>query len=178
VERKEWLKRKRYDFKPGGITYERCPECGIPLEVARLEWDLEGGVINDPESGRRMALIGPTSMDSVLGDLEAELGGSIPEVVVEAQRKYIKSRIVGGQWVHGRTTFNRLCAMRGLGNITRFEANEKQLSVTIQNSCMPLLVLGMAQAIYETALGKENSIYEWKLGEDGDFDFTVTLAGQ
>jgi len=176
VELKDWLKRRRYDFKSGEIAFERCSLCGIPLEVARLDWDLAGGTIHDPESGRRMALIGPFSMDSVLHDLEAELGASIPEVVVEAQRRYIKTRVAGGQWRHGGTTFNRLCSLRGLGNITKFEANEKQLSVTIQNSCMPLLVLGMAQAIYETALGKENSTYEWNLGEDGDFDFTVTLA--
>lgn len=175
VELKGWLKRRRYEFKPGEIVYERCPRCEMPLEVARLEWDLDEGTINDPESGRRMALIGPFSMDSVLHDLEAELGPSIPELVVEAQRKYVKSRIVGGQWRHSGTTFNRMAALRGVGNITRFEADEKRLSVNIQNSCMPLLLLGMARAIYETALGKESSTYEWELKEDGDFEFTVRL---
>jgi hypothetical protein len=122
-----------------------------------------------------MALIGPFSMDSVLYDLESELGPSIPEVVVEAQRKYVKSRIQGGHWRHGGTTFNRLAALRGVGNITVFEADEKHLRVHIQNSCMPLLVLGMAQAIYETALDKEGSTCEWELAEDGDFEFTVAL---
>ncbi len=97
------------------------------LEVAHLEWDLDEGTVHDPESGRRMALIGPFSMDSVLHDLEAELGPSIPEVVVEAQRKYVKSRIEGGYWRHGGTTFNRLAAIRGVGNITRFEADENEV---------------------------------------------------
>jgi len=178
VELKDWLKRRRYEFKPGDITFERCSECGIPLEVARLEWDLEEGIIHDPESGRRMAIIGPFSMDSVLYDLEAELGSSIPEVVVEAQRKYVKSRIEGGYWRHGGTTFNRLAALRGVGNITRFEADEKRLHVNIENSCMPLLVLGMAQAIYETALGADGSTFEWRLDDDGDFEFTITLQRQ
>jgi len=178
VELKDWLKRRRYGFKPGDITFERCPECGIPMEVARLEWDLDDGTVQDPESGRRMALIGPFSMDSVLHDLEAELGPSIPDVVVEAQRKYVKSRIEGGYWRHGGTTFNRLAALRGVGNITRFEADEKRLSVNIENSCMPLLVLGMAQAIYETALGVESSTYKCRHDEDGDFEFTITLQRQ
>jgi len=173
VDLKGWLKRRRYEFKPGEIEYERCGSCGIPLEVTGLVWDVDKGTIDDPESGRRMALIGPFAMDAVLQDLESELGESIPEVVVEAQRRYVKSRIEGGQWRRGGATFNRLTALRGLGNITFFEADERHLSVTIQNSCMPLLVLGMAQAIYETALGLESTGYEWKISDDGDFEFTI-----
>jgi hypothetical protein len=175
VEFKEWLKRRRYDFKPGEIAYERCGRCGIPLEVTHLAWDLEEGTVHDPESGRRMALIGPYAMDAVLQDLESELGGSIPEAVVEAQRRYVRSRVEGGQWRRGGATFNRLTALRGLGNITWFEADERHLSVRIQNSCMPLLVLGMAQAIYESAMNKEGSTYAWKISEDGDFEFTILI---
>lgn len=178
VELKGWLRRRRYRFKPGNVAFDRCPRCGIPLEVARLQWDIDEGTIYDTESGRRMAFIGPFSMDSVLHDLESELGPSIPEVVVEAQRRYVKTRIAGGQWRHGGTTFGRLAAMRGVGNITRFEADERQLKVRIENSCMPLLVLGMAQAIYETALGGDRSTCEWKFADDGDFEFTVTLEGK
>ncbi len=176
LELKGRLKRRRYEFKPGDISFERCQECGMPLEVAQFEWDLDEGTINDPESGRRMSLIGPFSMDSVLYDLEAELGPSIPELVVKAQRDYVRSRIVGGDWRHGGATFNRLTALRGLGNITSFQADERRLSVTIQNSCMPLLVLGMAQAIYETAVGLEGSTCEWSYFEDGDFMFAVTAS--
>jgi hypothetical protein len=175
VEFKEWLKRRRYDFKPGEIRYERCGRCGIPLEVTHLAWDLEEGTVHDPESGRRMALIGPYAMDAVLQDLESELGGSIPEAVVEAQRRYVRSRVEGGQWRRGGATFNRLTALRGLGNITWFEADEKHLSVRIQNSCMPLLVLGMAQAIYESAMNQESSTCEWKISEDGDSEFTILI---
>ena len=28
----ERLRRKRYEFKPGDISYEKCPECGMPLD--------------------------------------------------------------------------------------------------------------------------------------------------
>jgi hypothetical protein len=169
------LEKKRYDFKPGDIEYERCTGCGLPMEIAELEWDLEEGTIYDHGSGRRMALFGPFAMDATLYDLEAELGSSVPEVVVEAQRRYVKSRIAEDNWRRSGTTFNRLTAMRGLGRISEFEADEKHLGVTIQNSCMPLLVLGMAQAIYETAMGAEKSTFVWRLSEDGDFDFTIRL---
>ena len=158
---------------PGWPSFLFIPGTLSGALTAPLVWNLDEGTIYDPESGRRMAIIGPFAMDAVLQDLESELGGSIPEVVVEAQRRYVKSRIEGGQWRRGGATFNRLTALRGLGNITFFEADENHLSVTIQNSCMPLLVLGMAQAIYETALGLENTTYEWKMDDDGDFAFTV-----
>jgi len=36
-------------------------------------------------------------------------------------------------------------------------------------------MVGMAQAIYETALGKESSTYEWDLAEDGDLSITVRV---
>ncbi|RJP27016.1 MAG: hypothetical protein C4536_14590 [Actinobacteria bacterium] len=175
IELEQWLKRMRYEFKPGEIEYERCAGCGIPMEVAELEWDIARGTIHDSETGWRKALFGPFAMDAVLHDLEAELGSSISEVVVEAQRRYIKSHVGGGNWRRSGTTFAQLTALRGLGNITWFEADEKHLSVLIQNSCMPLLVLGMAQAIYETAMGRESSTYDWKMGEDGDFEFTVRI---
>ncbi len=173
IELKERLKRMRYGFKPGSIEYERCAGCGIPIEVAQLRWDMQEGTIHDPETGWRKALFGPFAMDAVLYDLESELGGSIPEVVVEAQRRYIKSHVGGRNWRRSGTTFGQLTAIRGLGNIAWFEADAEHLSVTVQNSCMPLLVLGMAQAIFETALGLDSTTYEWKIDDDGDFEFTV-----
>jgi hypothetical protein len=173
VELKEWLQRRRYDFKPGEVEYDRCPGCGIPKEVAELEWNLEEGTIFDPESQRRMALFGPYPMDAVLHDLESELGESVSEVVVEVQRSYVKSRVVEENWRRSGTTFNRLTALRGMGNITDFEADDKHLRVTIQNSCMPLLVIGMAQAIYEIAMNIDKTSYDWALAEDGDLSFTI-----
>jgi hypothetical protein len=172
---KERLKRKRYDFKPGDIEYERCGGCGLPKEIARLRWDLEAGVIYDLESGWRMTLLGPFALEAVLKDLESELGSSIPEVVVEAQRRYVKSRITGGEWRRSGTTFNRMTGFRGLGNIAEFEVDEKHLGITIHNSSLPLLVLGMAQAVYETALSIEKTTYEWELKDDGDFVFTIIM---
>jgi hypothetical protein len=175
IELQERLKRRRYDFKPGDIEYERCEGCGLPLEIASLEWDLGEGTIHDPESGRRMALFGPFAMDAILYDLEAELGPSIPEVVVEAQRRYVKARIADERWSRSGAAFHRMTALRGLGMISDYRANAKNLRITIQNSCMPLLVLGTSQAIFETAMGAESSKLEWRLSEDGDVVFTVRI---
>lgn len=175
VELKERLGRKRYAFKPGNIRFDRCPECGVPREVARLEWDLERGTIIDPDNGRRMALFGPHAVDAVLMDLEAELGEAVLETVIEVQRRYVKSRVGEENWRRRGTTFARMAALRGLGYVARFEADEKHLSVTICNACMPHLDVGMAQALYEIAMGKDNSERFWSFSEDGILDITVSI---
>ncbi|RJP27017.1 MAG: hypothetical protein C4536_14595 [Actinobacteria bacterium] len=173
IELKERLQRKRYDFKPGDITYERCPSCGLPVDLARYDWRPEEGTITDPDFGRRMAIYGPSALEVVLDDLEAELGESIPEVVVEAQRRYVKSRVSEQNWRRGGGTFNHLTALRGFGNITAFEADEHNLKLTIENSCLHLILVGMAQALYELALNKDSSEYEWSLTSDGDLAIAV-----
>ncbi len=175
LELKGFLSHRRYDFKPGNIAYERCPDCGVPAGVAALEWSLEDGAVHDPESGRRMAFFGPLAMDAVLYDLESELGESVAELAIEAQRRFVKSRVAGDNWRRSGASFGGMAALRGVGNIVRFEADERHLSVTIQNSCIPLLVVGMAQAVYEIAMGKESSTCEWRLEEDGDLEFTLRV---
>jgi len=173
VELKERLRRKRYAFKPGDITYRRCASCGLPKELQRYRWDPEEGTITDEESGWRMAIFGPMALEAVLDDLQAELGEEVPRVVVEAERRFVKSRVGGMNWRRGGTTFNRLCALRGMGNITLFEADENHLSIKIENSCLPMLMVGMAQAIYETAMNLEKTSYEWEQKEDGDLYILV-----
>ncbi|MDI7253452.1 MAG: hypothetical protein QME89_12980, partial [Actinomycetota bacterium] len=157
VALRERLARKRYPFKPGELHYDLCPGCGVPREVERLNWDLDRGIITDTDSGRRMALFGPHAVDAVLQDLEAELGDEVPAAAVEAQRRYVKSRVAGENWRKRGTDFMHMAALRGLGYVARFEADTEHLSVTLHNACMPYLNVGMAQALYEIAMGRENS---------------------
>ncbi len=173
VDLKERLQRRRYPFKPADIAFEPCPECGLPREVGRYRWNLEEGTIYDTDYGWRMAIYGPSALEAVLDDLEAELGESVPEVVAEAQRRYVRSRIGGHDWMRGGLTFNRLTALRGLGNITRFEADESRLDLNIQNSCLAPMMVGMAQAIFETALNKDSTTRAWSLAEDGDLEISI-----
>ena len=169
------LKRRRYEFKPGDLAFERCEICGIPAAVSHYNWDLEEGTIEDPDNGWRMALYPPATLEAVLLDLEAELGESIPDLVVEAQRQYVKSRVGGVNWRQGGETFGQLVALRGLGILTNFEVDERHLSLSIENSCLQPMMVGMGQALFELALQKERSTYEWSLAEDGDLK--ILIAG-
>jgi len=175
IELKERLKRKRFDFKPGDIAFERCSRCGVPVEIARYVWNLEEGTIADPDLERRMAIYTPSSLEAVLDDLEAELGESIPELVIEAQRRFVKSRVSGENWNRSGTTFNRLTALRGLGNITNFDADEYHLSLNIENPCLHLLLVGMAKALYELAVNRKISSHEWALEAGGELVITIRV---
>ncbi len=176
VELKGRLKKKRYPFKTGEIRYERCPECGIPAEISNCSWNLEHGTITDPVTQRRMALFGPGVVDTVLDDLKEELGESVQEAVIEALRRHLHSSVNEEAWKRDMVTFNRMSALRGLGNLVLFEGDRDYLTVTFENACMPLLMVGTVQGLFEMALNKESSSYEWEMSEDGDL--TVTVRGE
>lgn len=172
---RERLKRRRYDFKPGDMTYERCPECGIPMAVASRRWDLDEGTITDPDTGRRMAIFGPFAVDSIFDDLEAELGHDVPDTVIEATRRYIKMAWGVDEWNRDGLTFQQMITVRGLGNLTHFEGDRDHLDVVIENSCLHLPVVGTVQALVEMAYRVESSSVAWTLAEDGDLSVTVNI---
>jgi hypothetical protein len=171
----ERFKGKRYDFKPGDIAYDYCPQCGVPEEISRYAWDLESGSITDPDTGRRMAIFGPHSLDSIFTDLEEELGEDIPRTIIEAQRRYIKSAWSTEKWLRGAEDFKRLSALRGLGNLASFDADREQLTVRVQNSALPIFMVGTVQALVEMAYGVDNSTCSWESFNDGDLLVTIKV---
>jgi hypothetical protein len=175
VELKQRLKRRRYSFKPGDMDYERCPECGLPLEVARRNWDPENGLITDPDTGRRMALFGPLGVDAIFDDLEEELGGVIPDTVIEAMRRYIRIAWAVEEWRRDAENFRRMIALRGLGNLVSFEGDRSHLTLTVENSALHLPMVGAIQALVEMAYRVDRSQVEWELAEDGDLTVSTWL---
>lgn len=175
LELRERLQRRRYDFKSGDIGYERCPECGIPLAVAGRSWDIGRGIISDTETGRRMAIFGPFSIDSICDDLETELGEAIPATVIEATRRYIRDAWGLDNWNRDGLTFQQMIAVRGLGNLVRFEGARDRLDITIENSCLYLPMVGAVQALVEMAYRANSSSCEWELSDDGDLNLSIRV---
>ncbi|MBN2027310.1 MAG: hypothetical protein JW854_11185 [Actinobacteria bacterium] len=175
LELEERLKRRRYDFKPGDISYDRCPQCGIPKTVSRRIWDLEKGTIIDGETSRRMAIFGPFSIDSICDDLEGELGDAVPAAVIESTRRYIRSAWSLDNWNRDGLTFQQMIAVRGLGNLVRFEGDREHLEMRIENACLHLPMAGAVQALVELAYRAESSTTAWELSEGGDLDLTITV---
>jgi hypothetical protein len=167
VELSGMLKTGTCTFTPGDISLDRCDECGVPLLVGAYKWDLDEGIIVNPQTGRRMALFGPAGLEAVFSDLEAELGEAIPETVIEAQRRHVKEVMADASLAVGDASYREMLAMRGLGDLTDFDGNRDMLSVTIENSCLTLMTVGMLQAFFEMGAARQASEYDYVSGDDG-----------
>jgi hypothetical protein len=173
VELRERLQFNSYPFKPGDIVFERCWSCNVPLGVAGYKWNVSAGTITQPETGRRMAIIGPSGIEAILSDLEAELGEAIPAGVIEAQRRHVKKTVKEDNWKGAPTDYRQELAFRGLGNLTHFGGRREHLEVTIENACMPLMTVGFVQGFYELALGYEASSCEYEFTDDGVLNIDI-----
>jgi hypothetical protein len=161
------LKTRNYEFKPGDIQLDRCETCGVPLLVGSYRWDLDEGTIVHPETGRRMAIFGPAGLEAVFNDLAAELGDAIPEAVIEAQRRHVKEVMAGPALAVGDASYREMLAIRGLGDLTEFDGSREALAVTLENSCLTLMTVGMLQAFFELGAGRHASEYAYVAAPDG-----------
>lgn len=156
----------------GGMELEKCPGCAAPAALAEYTWDVGRGVIQSPV-GRRVALFGPSHLESIFEELERELGEEIPRVVVEAQRRFTLSGIYSPDEIGGEEEFRELVALRGLGDLERLEVSGRGLRMKIRNAALHLMMTGLIQGYYEGATGSRSAV-EWELGEDDTLEVRVT----
>jgi len=167
VQIREGAHRRGVRPKAGDIEHKRCASCGVPLGVARCRWDLDIGVIMDPGTSRRMAIYSPGSIETVLNDLQAEMG-DIADLIIDEQRRFVRKTIGRDDAMLRRPSYRRMAALRGLGNVTSIEADEKHCTVIMENPCLTLFVVGIIQAFFE--MGTEHDEVErgWEILPDGD----------
>jgi len=159
--------------KPGNIEYDTCPGCGVPLEVSRFNWDLKRGTINHCETGIRMAIFGPVGLQVIFDELEEELGDTIPEIIIEAQRMHTREN-PNIQWKgSGIDGVRRLLAIQGLGNLVSLEQSDDSITALIENPALPTIIVGSSLGFYETTTGNRASA-EWSIAPDGDLSIKVS----
>ncbi len=175
-EYKGRLIMKPYQGGGGDIALRSCPACGGPHELSYYRWDLEKGLINNRLNGRRMVFFAPTVLDAVFGELERELGESIPEVVVEAQRRFTTG-FYSREDVLDETGFRDALALRGIGNLRSLEMGNGGLSLQVDNAAMHLLVVGLFQGLFEIAYGVESRV-EWEISDAGHLRVAVSSSNR
>lgn len=173
--------------KPGNISYELCPECKVPARLSEFRWDTSAGTIHHAPTGMRYALFGPAGLVAVFDELESELGETIPETIVEAQRLHAESMMKNNwgsmgtvdlasglpglrQWLQG------WLGMQGMGNLTSLEESGGAFTARIENPATPLVLVGTSAALFEFLSGAGSSV-DWSIAADGDLTFTITPAG-
>jgi hypothetical protein len=171
------LKKKmriyEYNQRPGDIYFDRCRTCGCPKAFSNYFWNLERGIVVNGKNGRRMAVTGFELLDSVFLALEDELGDTIPRVVVEAQRRFVKTGFYSIEDVHDEGELRRELALRGLGNLRELTINPRGLFLRIDNVSGHLLTIGIVQGIFEIA-HDVNSFADWELFEGGNLVVEIT----
>jgi hypothetical protein len=172
LELRERFQWPEYTGKPGDIALERCNRCGGPQELSAYEWNMDDGMIVRRSDGRRMLIDGPAETDAIFTELEKELGGDIPRVVIAAQRDFTKSGLHSPDEIEDIETLRRILAFRGLGNLREMERSPERLRLRIENPCMHLLLVGMAQGLFELATGRDSEV-DWSLADDGDLSIEI-----
>jgi len=172
-ELEERLQFKKYHHREGDIELERCATCGGPRALSGFKWYLDRGIIINTHTTRRMALLGPAMLDPIFRELEKELGETIPRVVVEAQRRFTKTGFYSIEEVSEEGDLRTQLALRGLGDLREIKMGSKGLRMRIDNAAVHLMIVGLAQGLFEMAFDVDSQV-EWELSEEGDLELEVT----
>lgn len=172
AEMKDRLWLRTYQPAEGDFDHARCATCGGPANLSRYDWDTDNGIIRSKTTGRRFALIGPPMIDAVFEELENELGETIPEVVVEAQRRFVRNGFYAASEIRGIDQMREQFARRGMGLIRDLELGRGGVHAVLENATLHLMTVGLTQGFYELASGEEGKV-EWKLSEDRRLEIDV-----
>jgi len=168
----ERLKPTPYSHRDGDIELERCATCGAPVALSEFKWFLDRGLIVSRHTGRRMALLGTELLDVVFKTLETELGETIPNVVVEAQRRFVKSGFYSIDEISDEGDFRTQLALRGMGNLREIGMGSRGMHLHIDSAAGYLLTVGMVQGLFEMALDVDSRV-EWELSDAGDLEVEI-----
>ena len=175
LELQERLQTTEYSRKQGDIEFEPCPKCKGPMALTRYRWHTDRGVIISQTSGHRMIAIGPASLDAVIEELEKELGDTIPRVVVEAQKRFVRAGFYSIDEARSQESLREALALRGMGNLKEITWKENGLSFRLENPCLVPVLVGLVQGIFEMVTGRDSKV-EWEHTADGDLVVDVATT--
>ncbi len=176
MEFAERLRERKRTSKEGRLELQRCPECGGPADLASFAWNEAEGTIESRSNQRRMVLVGPGEFEPVFDELESELGKHIPEVIIEAQRRFVTEGFYEHDDIRQETDLIDHFALRGLGNLQEIRLEKDRLRARLENPCMHQVLVGLLQGFYELMFGKRGKA-AWELRSDGDLVVDISGAG-
>jgi hypothetical protein len=170
---KEKLPLREYHHRNGDSELRRCATCGGPASLSGFVWFLDKGIIKNVFTSRRMILLSPDLLDPIFEELEAEFGEEIPKAIVEAQRAFVKAGYYTIADIGDEGDVRTYLALRGMGNLKEMKLGANRMRMRIDNAALPLMVVGLAQGLFEMAFGVESNV-QWEIFEEGDLELEVT----
>ena len=162
---------------PGDMEFKSCSACEVPLEIARYQWDLEKGIITDPLNAHRVAFLQAWEIENVLRELERELGETVIQLFVSAQRDFLMSTVTKDQARMSSEGYKRLLALRGFGFLREFNLDSNMMRMRVDNPAFPSLLAGSFSAFYELITGDHGDV-RWSLeGENSLLVETERTSG-
>jgi len=143
---------------PGDVEFKPCSACGVPLEIARYQWDLEKGIITDPLNAYRVAFLQAWEIENVLRELQRALGENVIPLFVSAQRDFLMSTATKDQARMSSEGYKRLLALRGFGYLREFDQDSNKMRMRVDNPAFPSLLAGSFSAFYELITGDQGEV--------------------
>lgn len=159
----ERLELEKTPEVPARADHVRCPSCGVPRHMAGFRWALKEGRIYDRNTGEWIIYIDVEGLNTILRELEEELGETIPGLVAEHSFHYYRG-ILKGCAGAGFSDLAFLKA-RGLGVPEADDPTAEQLSagIDIRNAFNAPIIAGMVAAV----CGGDMPEYAWEVPEPG-----------
>ena len=151
----------------GGITYEYCPECEAPLDLARIfAWELEKASIVERSTGKRFVLTNTNGIVAVIRQLLAELGEDVSALILEIERDYARDLYSGAEGgFYLEREFDGF-PLRGWGRpLLPGEANGK-VTVVLRNPFNDHMIAGRIWGMLEVSEKKSYSLI-WTPSHEG-----------
>lgn len=147
------------------VEYERCAECGAPLEVSRqMDWDAERGTIIERISGCRYVLHNTNGIVAVVRVLIDELGEEVEQMLVDISRQYARGYY--GKLVDKSTILEELAkfSLRSWGCPTVGDKDRSIMRIRVINPYSPQMVAGRVWGLFEALEKREMKLTEFSEG--------------
>jgi len=136
-----------------------CKKCGMPLEVSdQYSFDMGKGLIMDKDGGERVVFMGTHGLNTIIRELERELGPSINQLFVEFERENFTKKLEGplkDKNLIGDLELREYLSLRGLGLLSEMSLEGTKIHFVVENAFIAPLVAGRLLALCERDFGRQ-----------------------
>jgi len=151
----------------GTHEFTPCSRCGAPRDASVLySFDPANGIITEQSNRERVVLLGVYSLNSIVRELEKELGHDIADLFISKERDSFKKKLAStllADEMRDEKGIRDYFSLRGLGMLVEMEEEEDEMaSFTVVNAFIPPIVAGRLLALCEYMHNRKCS-YEYTL---------------